>query len=104
MARESSVDGALLPGSVMVIPQEGEALLKDEQVGAIYGCSVSTVWARTKCSPEFPQPIRMDGGRFTRWKLSEIREHINRLGSGAPKPALRGRPDALETGSAAAVA
>lgn len=86
MARPDSIDEVPLTAFVLVIPQTGEALLKDEQVGAIYGYGTSSVYARVKSDPDFPQPVRLDGGRFTRWKLSDIRSHIARMDTRTPKP------------------
>ena len=69
-----------------IFPETGEALLTDKDVAACCRIGTTTVWDLVKNDPAFPQPVRTDGKRFTRWKLSEVRTYIKNLETGTPKP------------------
>jgi predicted DNA-binding transcriptional regulator AlpA len=95
------------------LPNDGEQLLTVKQVAAAFGVTPATIfdWSAeepddpdepsggfgvapvTKPSADevpFPKPVRR-GERFTRWKLSEIREFIAALPKAAPKESPRAR-------------
>lgn len=72
-----------------VLPPTGEALLTPKQFQSVLGLrSQSTLWDWAKKDPNFPPAIRR-GERFTRYRLSDVRQYINLLSKtpGAPAPA-----------------
>ena len=97
---KSNLSGPALQAATMPLvslPAEGEALLPARVCAGAAGVSESTWWAWV-AEPGFPvQPVRR-GERFTRFKLSEMRDWIASLSAGDAKesPAQRRRSKAAE--------
>lgn len=82
-------------GTVVALPAEGEALLTAKTCAAVLEISESTWWAWV-AEPDFPiQPVRR-GERWTRFRLSEVRDWMTALTAGDPKesPSQRKRSKA----------
>lgn len=58
-------------------------LITVDEVGHLLGVSRHTVWRRMK-NPEFPQPIKQ--AKTSRWRLAEIKLHIDAAAASRPAP------------------
>lgn len=57
------------------------AVVSVREVAELLGINVRTVW-RMAQRGEIPAPIRL-GERVVRWRLSDLREHLDRKAAGA---------------------
>lgn len=57
------------------------AVVSVREVAELLGVNPRTVW-RMAQSGEIPAPIRL-GERIVRWRLSDLREHLDRKAAGA---------------------
>ena len=80
---ESSPSGEPHPMQV-TLPSQGEALIPMKTFSGALGVTEQTGWEWLRTDPNFPQPIRR-GERFTRFRLSEARDYIANLSTGAAK-------------------
>lgn len=57
------------------------AVINVREVAELLGVNTRTVW-RMSQRGEIPAPIRL-GDRVVRWRLSDLREHLDRKAAGA---------------------
>ena len=57
-------------------------LVNVRDVGRMLGISGRTVWKLLK-NGQFPEPVRI--GRSTRWRVSDVEEHIRKLAEERPE-------------------
>jgi len=57
------------------------AVINVREVAELLGVNVRTIW-RLSQRGEIPAPIRL-GERVVRWRLSDLREHLDRKAAGA---------------------
>lgn len=59
-----------------------EALIRQRVLIHYVPFSAQTLWRRVKAK-QFPQPIKIDGGRMTAWRWGEVRQWLEAQGKEA---------------------
>lgn len=62
------------------------AMISAKELAAVLGQGQSTVWRKTRCESEFPQPVRIGSG-CTRFNVGDIRAYLAAKRSSSAKPA-----------------
>ena len=75
---------AIRPIHSAALPETGEALLAPKTVRDVLAISESKFWEKVKNDPSFPKPACREK-RYTRFRLSEVREYIASMTTGRPK-------------------
>jgi predicted DNA-binding transcriptional regulator AlpA len=55
-----------------------DRLIGTEEVAAMLGCHLITLYHRVKSDPELPKPIRGVNGRRLKWREADIRAYVAR--------------------------